>query len=84
MGEAVAQWELRERSDEIVRRLQEGESFVVTRNGVPVGELTPIPRLRFVPAASIVESFRTAPAVDAAQFRSDLDALADQDAAPRG
>lgn len=83
MSEAITQRELRNSSGEIMRRLDEGESFVVTRNGVPVGELTPLRRLRFVPAASITEIFRTAPAVDAEQFRSDLDAFVDQDAAPR-
>lgn len=84
MSEAITQRELRNSSGEIMRRLDEGESFIVTRNGVPVGELTPLRRLRFVPAASITEIFRTTPAVDAEQFRHDVDAFADQDVAPRG
>jgi antitoxin (DNA-binding transcriptional repressor) of toxin-antitoxin stability system len=67
-----------------MRRLDEGESFVVTRNGVPVGELTPLRRLRFVPAETIAQIFRPAPPVDIDQLRRDLDDVADQDIEPRG
>ena len=84
MSETITQRELRNGSGEIMRRLDEGESFVVTRNGVPVGELTPLRRLRFVTAESVSEIFRTAPAIDAERFRSDLDVIADQDITPRG
>jgi len=67
-----------------MRRLDEGESFVVTRNGVPVGELTPLRRLRFVSAEAVTQIFRNAPPIDADDFRRDLDAVASQDIAPRG
>lgn len=67
-----------------MRRLDEGESFVVTRNGVPVGELTPLRRLRFVRAESIVQLFHAAPVIDSEQFRRDLDAVAGQSIEPRG
>ena len=79
----ISQRELRNNSGEIMRRLDGGESFVVTRNGAPVGELRPLRRHRFVPAEAIVELFRSAPAVDAARFRADLDAAASQDSEPR-
>jgi hypothetical protein len=36
-----------------------------------------------VAAETAVAVFRTAPAVDYARFRADLDAVADQDPAPR-
>jgi antitoxin (DNA-binding transcriptional repressor) of toxin-antitoxin stability system len=81
--EVISQRELRNNSGEIMRRLDGGESFVVTRNGAPVGELRPLRRHRFVPAEAIVELFRGAPPVDAARFRADLDAAASQDAVPR-
>ncbi len=84
MGQTITQRELRNSSGEIMRRLDEGESFVVTRNGVPVGELTPLRRLRFVTAESVTEIFRTAPAVDVQRFRQDLDELASQEITPRG
>lgn len=66
-----------------MRALDRGESFVVTRNGIPVGELTPIRRRRFVPAEEVVAAFRNAPPIDYAQFRRDLDRLVDPDPTPR-
>jgi antitoxin (DNA-binding transcriptional repressor) of toxin-antitoxin stability system len=67
-----------------MRELDQGESFVVTRNGVPVGELTPLRRQRFVSADTAVAMFRAAPSVDYRRFRADLDDLADQEIRPRG
>ncbi len=66
-----------------MRRLDEGESFVVTRNGVPVGELAPLRRHRFVSAEAAVDTFRGAPAVDYERFRRDLGRVADPGAQPR-
>ena len=80
----ITQRELRNDSGEIMRRLDQGESFVVTRNGVPVGELAPMRRHRFVSAEAAVAVFRSAPAVDFERFRADLDRVADPDAEPRG
>jgi prevent-host-death family protein len=80
---AISQRELRNQSGEIMRQLDQGEDFVVTRNGVPVGELTPLRRQSYVAAEAAVAMFRTAAPIDAARFRGDLDALASQDAAPR-
>ena len=83
MSREITQRELRNDSGEIMRKLDEGETFIVTRNGVPVGELTPSRRHRFVAADAAVALFRTAPAVDAQRFRSDLDHVVSQDASPR-
>jgi len=82
MAESITQRELRNDSGEIMRRLDQGESFVVTRNGVPVGELTPLRRHRFVSAAVAVAIFKNAPAMDANRFRADVDAWAGQDIEP--
>ncbi len=84
MTREITQRELRNGSGEIMRELDAGESFIVTRNGVPVGELTPLRRHRFVPAETALALFRTAPAVDFSRFRSDLDSAARQDPTPRG
>ena len=84
MAKEITQRELRNDSGEIMRRLDEGESFVVTRNGVPVGELAPLRRHRFVSAVAVVAIFRGAPAVDLDRLRADLDAVASQRHAPRG
>ncbi len=84
MAQTITQRELRNDSGEIMRRLDKGETFIVTRNGTPVGELTPLRRHRFVSADAIVAMFRNAPAIDAERFRTDLDAIATQDFEPRG
>ena len=84
MAEEITQRELRNDSGEIMRRLDAGETFIVTRNGVPVGELTPLRRHRFVAAEAAVALFRTAPPVDYRTLRADLDAVADQSVTPRG
>ena len=80
----VSQRELRNESGEIMRRLDEGETFVVTRNGMPVAELTPLRRHRFVPAETAVAIFRQAPRVEFVRFREDLDRMSSQDPTPRG
>jgi prevent-host-death family protein len=82
MAESITQRELRNDSGEIMRRLDQGESFIVTRNGVPVGELTPLRRHRFVTSADVVAIFRNAPAIDSGRFRADVDAWAGQDILP--
>jgi prevent-host-death family protein len=84
MGREITQRELRNESGEIMRALDRGESFVVTRNGVPVGELTPLRQRQFVAADAAVAIFAGAPAIELGQFRADVDALLDQNPAPRG
>jgi prevent-host-death family protein len=84
MATEITQRELRNNSGEIMRQLDRGESFIVTRNGVPVGELTPLYRDRFVSAASAIAAFRGAPRVDLDRLRADLDDVADQEITPRG
>lgn len=83
MSREISQRELRNQSGEIMRELDEGETFIVTRNGVPVGELTPLRRHRFVAAETAVAMFRSAPGVDYTRLRADLDACASQDPMPR-
>lgn len=83
MPREITQRELRNESGEIMRALDRGETFVVTRNGVPVGELTPLRQRQFVAADAAVAVFAGAPAVEPKRFRVDIDLLLDQDAAPR-
>ena len=84
MTREIAQRELRNNSGEIMRQLDQGESFVVTRNGIPVGELSPLRRHRFISAEAAVAAFRGAPRVEFDRFRADLDRAAGQEIAPRG
>ena len=83
MAREITQRELRNESGEIMRDLDRGQSFVVTRAGVPVGELVPLRRHRFVSAESVAAIFRGAPPIDYRAFRRDLDAVASQRATPR-
>ena len=83
MTVTISQRELRNDSGEIMRRLDQGETFIVTRNGMPVGALTPLRRPRFVSATAVVEAFTNAPPIDADRFRADLATIADQTAHPR-
>jgi prevent-host-death family protein len=80
----ITQRELRNKSGEIMRQLDDGESFVVTRNGVPVGELSPLRRHRFVSARLAVAAFQGAPHVDLDRLRADLDQAVSQDITPHG
>jgi prevent-host-death family protein len=78
----ISQRDLRDDSGEILRRVEAGESFVVTRNGVPVGELTPVRKRQFVPAEVAVATFAGSEHIDYAGFRADVDAILDQDPTP--
>ena len=79
----LTQRRLRNDSGEIMRALDRGESFIITRNGVAVGELRPLRQRRFVPIDEVVEMFAGAPHIDYEQFRADVDAILDQSIEPR-
>lgn len=83
MEREINQRQLRNESGEIMRGLDRGETFVVTRNGVPVGELAPLRRHRFIGADTAVAIFRGAPSVELLRLRADLDNVAPQDSSPR-
>ncbi len=74
----ISQSELRNESGAIIRAVERGESFVVTRNGKEAGQLMPIHGREFVSAETATAAFASAPTVDAGQFRADIDALLDQ------
>lgn len=83
MVRRLTQRQLRNESGDVMRALDAGESFIVTRNGAPVGDLTPVRRHRFVSRDAALAAFAHAPAIDAEWFRTDIDRLADPDPAPR-
>jgi prevent-host-death family protein len=73
----ISQRELRNDSGAIMRRVAEGERFVVTRNGVPIADLVPHrqhadTRRRWVPVADLAEVLDGVPAWGADQFRDEL------------
>jgi antitoxin (DNA-binding transcriptional repressor) of toxin-antitoxin stability system len=79
MSREISQRELRNDSGEIMRGLDRGESYLVTRNGVAVGELIPLRRRRFVPVEAAAAAFKDAPRIDFNRLRSELDLMVDQD-----
>lgn len=84
MSRRITQRQLRNDSGRIMRALDRGKSFVITQNGVPVGELIPLRGRTFVPADLAVAAFAGSPRIQFKRFRRDVDALIDQDPTPRG
>ena len=68
MNRRITQRELRNDSGRTMRALDKGKAFVVTRNGVPVGELVPLRQRVFVNAESAVAAFAGAPRIGRARF----------------
>ncbi|NBP86251.1 MAG: type II toxin-antitoxin system prevent-host-death family antitoxin [Mycobacteriaceae bacterium] len=66
--------DLRNSGGEVLHRVEHGETLVVTRDGRPVAELRPLPRVSAGPAELIARR-RHLPPVDPAGLRADLDAL---------
>lgn len=81
MSVRIRQSELRNDNASVMRRVAEGESFVVTVNGRPVADVLPhrrdTGRRRFVPVAELAEAFAAEPVKDPAAWRNDL-AAADE------
>jgi antitoxin (DNA-binding transcriptional repressor) of toxin-antitoxin stability system len=78
MNRVITQRELPNQSAALLREVEAGRTFVLTRNGTPVAELRPIRPRQFVPRAMIADAGAHAPRVDAHQFRADLDSVIDQ------
>jgi prevent-host-death family protein len=83
MERTITQRELRNDNAEIMRALDSGDSFIITRNGVPVGRLTPVARRTFVPTKELKEGFARLPRIEYARLRANLDAYIDHDPTPR-
>jgi prevent-host-death family protein len=83
MARDLTQRELRNQSGEIMRELDRGETFVITRNGKPVGELRPVRPRQFVPVGALQTALRGVGPIDPERFRADVDAVVDQDPTPR-
>lgn len=77
MSEVIGQRELRNDNAEIMRRVEAGESFTVTRHGKPVADLVPHQRNRVDrPRSTLGEvqsAFRQLPRVDVARWYRDRD-----------
>ena len=83
MHRTITQRELRNESGSIMRALDAGDAFVITRTGVPVGELTPARRATFTAKEAVLTAFQHAPQIDGRRFRADVDAILEQRIDPR-
>ena len=83
MATTITQRDLRNNNADIVRRLEEGETFIITRNGKQVGVLTPMSRPQFARMTDVLEAFKGLPEMSYAELRRDLDEFIDQDPTPR-
>ena len=69
--------DLRNKGGEILKQVEAGRSFVVTRDGDPVAELKPLDR-KTMSREAIVQRFKHVPMVDASRLRHDIDSFIDQ------
>lgn len=82
VAKKITQRELRNDTPAIMRAVEHGESFVLTRNGTPVADLIPHARpaeRRRVTGADLLAAAETLPRVDAGQFFADIDRYVDPD-----
>ena len=81
----ITQRELRIRSGEIIEAVENGQSFVITRDGRRVAELIPLrQRRRFVSRQDFTQMSRMAPDIDIETFRADQDAALELPEIPLG
>lgn len=78
MTREISQRELRNDSGAVLRAVQAGEDFIVTRNGTALAELRPLQGRRFVATTQLLHAARQLAPIDAAAFRADLDETVDQ------
>jgi antitoxin (DNA-binding transcriptional repressor) of toxin-antitoxin stability system len=66
-------------SGSVTRGLRQGRAYTLTLNGEPLAKLIPIRRRQAVPRAEVLAMFATAPVIDVAELRSELDATVTQE-----
>jgi antitoxin (DNA-binding transcriptional repressor) of toxin-antitoxin stability system len=66
-------------SGSVTRGLRQGQAYTLTLNGEPLARMVPIRRRQAVPRDEVLAIFATAPVLDAAELRADLDTTVGQD-----
>lgn len=69
----ISQREFRNNSAAVMDAVEAGETYHVTRNGVEIAELRPLPRRRRPSAHELVEKHRRLPRVDHGLLRREAD-----------
>lgn len=75
----ITQRELRNDSGAVMRGVERGESFTITRNGTPIARLIPLRRRTLVPRDEALAAFASAPVLDSERLREDLEAAMDRE-----
>jgi antitoxin (DNA-binding transcriptional repressor) of toxin-antitoxin stability system len=72
---------LRNENARIIEEVAQGQSFVVTRNGDPMAELSPIRKSRstFIRREELASFVGVGPKIDSTSLCADLDAVVSQD-----
>lgn len=80
MAREINQRELRNESGKISQAVEDGETFILTRNGTPIAEIRPIPKKQtFVSTAEAARAMAHMPPIDYQEMRAELDEFIDQD-----
>ncbi len=81
MARIINQRELRNDNATIMRALENGESFIVTRNGTPIGDLVPrqTAKRQAVPVSELLSALAGGSRIDVDEFYADLDRYVDPD-----
>jgi antitoxin (DNA-binding transcriptional repressor) of toxin-antitoxin stability system len=66
-------------SGSVTRGLRQGHTYTLTLNGEPLARMIPIRRRQAVPKDEVLAIFATAPVLDIAELRADLDETVSQD-----
>ena len=66
-------------SGSVTRGLRQGRIYTLTLNGEPLARMVPIRRRQAVPKDEALAIFSTAPVLDVAELRADLDEAVGQD-----
>ncbi|WP_410637473.1 type II toxin-antitoxin system Phd/YefM family antitoxin [Amycolatopsis sp. lyj-346] len=69
----ISQREFRNSSAAVMDAVEAGETYHVTRNGVEIAEVRPVPRRKRFTAEELVERHKRLPRVDAAAMRRETD-----------
>lgn len=80
----ISQRELRNQYADIMRRVEAGETFIITRNKKQVGTLLPWHSPRSISTRELKLALTEIIGDSYEDLRRDLDAIAGQDATPRG
>lgn len=75
----ISQREFRNNSAAVMDAVEAGETYHVTRNGVEIAEVRPVPNRKRFTAEELVERHKRLPRVDAAALRREADELFGED-----